>query len=284
MVLEGGSTRSTTETSAGGERAGNAWSGDLTVGDGAVQSVVRAFALLSRLAGDPAGVSELAQRVDLPRSTVSRLLSTLGQIGAVSQTDDEGLYQIGPLVAQLAMGVGPSQTLQTVARQTLVSLVQDFGESAGISVLDESVDVGEVLYLDHVEATGDVQVRDWTGERLQFHSVSAGLVLMANAPIATQIAALDRPLHRYTDSTIVDRHEVLARLERVRSAGLAWTVNELSEDITSVAAPIRDSEGTVVAAVHIHGPSYRFPGEKLVSPIEAGVIEAADRISALLSY
>lgn len=247
----------------------------------AVQSVARAFAILQCLSGGPAGLSEIAERADLPKSTVARLLATLQELGAVTQSDAGGEYRMGPLVTELAGSVTPTRNLANLAHQTLVEVVEDVGEAAGLSVLDEA---GQVLYLDQVDAEQDVQVRDWSGEHVPFHCVASGLILMAGAPPELVRQTLASPLPRYTDNTLVDPTEILARLDATRDAGVVWTSAEFSSELTSVAAPILDTEGVVLAAIHVHGPSYRFPGERRTAEIEKIVIDAAHRISALLSH
>ncbi|MCP5024929.1 MAG: IclR family transcriptional regulator [Actinomycetia bacterium] len=246
-----------------------------------VQSVSRAFAILQSLAGGPAGLSEIAARTDLPKSTVARLLATLQELGAVGQDDTGGEYRMGALVTELAGSVSPTRNLANLAHQSLVELVEDLEEAAGLAVLDET---GQVLYLDQVDADHDIQIRDWTGEYLPFHCVSSGLVLMAGAAPALLRQATSSPLPRYTSQTVSDATEILERVDEARCSGVAWTTNELADDITSVAAPIVDPTRTVVAAVHVHGPSYRFPGDRRRDEIEKIVTEAANRISTLLSH
>ncbi len=247
----------------------------------AVQSVSRAFAILQCLSGGPAGLSDIAERSGLPKSTVARLLGTLQELGAVAQADAGGEYRMGPLVAELAGSLSPTRNLASVAHQTLIELVEDVGEAASLSVLDES---GQVLYLDQVDADNDVQIRDWTGEYAPFHCVASGLVLMSGAPPQLICQALVGNAAATTENTVIDPTEILERLDRVREDGFIWTSAEFSPELTSVAAPIVDTAGTVLAAVHVHGPSYRFPGDRGRDEVEKTVIEATNRISTLLSH
>ena len=110
-----------------------------------VQSVERAFAVLRCLAAGSAGVSDVAERAHLPKSTVSRLLATLGEVGAVEQLAD-GTYRVGDAMADIAAGATPGRHLVAVARPSLTELVATIGEDAGLSVLDGS----DVYYLDQV--------------------------------------------------------------------------------------------------------------------------------------
>ncbi len=242
-----------------------------------VQSVERAFAILDALSGGPTKLTVLAERVGLPKSTVSRLLSTLEELGAVEQVRPSGEYRIGQAIATLAAGAVPGQHLAALARPHLAHLAAVTGEMAGLSVFDD----GWVLYLDHVGPSSEVQVRDWTGERVAAHAVSSGWVLLAGLDRRVFSRWLDRPRERFTARTLTDAPAVVARVEQTRTEGHSWVFGELADDINSVAAPVTDHSGTVVAALHVHGPAYRFPGERRDETL-AELREAADRLSVRL--
>ena len=220
-----------------------------------VQSIERAFLVLRAVAPGPAGIGEVARRVDLPTSTVARLLGTLEGLGAVTRVGDGVTYRVGPAVAELATAADPSSGLVAAARLFRVELVDEVRETAGISVLDGD----EVLYLDHVDAALPVQIREWSGTRLPLHVVSSGLVLLAHRPSEELGAYLSRPLEAFTARTVTASTAIRRRLEEIRDAGFAWTAEELHEGLTSVAAPVRGPSGAVVAALHCHGPSFRVP-------------------------
>ena len=220
-----------------------------------VQSVERAFAVLRSLAAGSAGVSDVADRTGLPKSTVSRLLGTLVDLGAVEQSGALGEYSLGELILDLSASARPGSNLVQIARPSLEELVEGTGETAGLSILHGV----EVYYLDQVEGPHPVNVRDWTGETVDAHVVSSGLVLMAGASEAVRQRMLSAPLTRFTDNTTIDPVRLESRLDEVRCAGVAWSYEELSDGLNSVAAPVFNPAGTVIAAVHVHGPSYRFP-------------------------
>ena len=237
-----------------------------------VQSVERAMAILRCVAGaDAVGVSQIADRSGLPKSTVSRLLSTLHDLGAVAPTADG--YRIGPLIGELASGDCGRSGLVAAARPILAQLVATLGEDAGVSVLDD----GRVLYLEQVSADSDVQLRDWTGERVAPHCVSSGLVLLAHAAPTEQRRVLDGPLLRLTAATMVSRSKLRRRLAAVAARDSEWVFGEFADDINSVAAPVLDGDDRAVAAVHVHGPSYRFPGDRDRDEIAARIAAAAQR-------
>ena len=244
---------------------------------GTVQSVDRAFAVLRRVADAPGGISDIARAVDLPVSTVARLLGTLESVGAVVRLGDSGTYGIGTGIRVLAGAIDASETLVARARPVLAELVARTGETSGLSVIEGD----EVVYLDHVENAHEVTLRDWTGSRLPLHVVSSGLVLLAAQPAGRITEYLAQPLARPTKRTIAEAGRVKRRLVGIRREGHVWTVGEFDDAITSVAAPVVNAHGATIAAIHCHGPSYRFPGDADVHAIAAHVTDAARKLGAM---
>jgi DNA-binding IclR family transcriptional regulator len=243
-----------------------------------VQSVERAFGVLRSLSTGPAGVSEIAERTDLPKSTVSRLLSTLVDVGAVERRADPAEYGLGELIIDLSVSAGPERSLIAFARPLLEALSGATGEAAGLSVLDGV----RVHYLDQVDVIHEVNVRDWTGESIDAHAVPSGLVMAAYGTAASRDLLFAAPLRAWTDHTVTDPVALAARLDGVRAAGYAWGREELSDGLTSVAAPILGRGGSVIAAIHVHAPSYRFPAQGEDAATAATVVDYGRRISERL--
>ncbi len=243
-----------------------------------VQSIERAFAVLRALGDGPIGVTEVAARVDLPKSTAARMLASLAREGAVEQVPGGTRYRLGAQIVSLAAGVVPTRSIVALAHPVLVELASAVGEAAGLSVAEGFV----VHYVDQVDTTHQVLVRDWTGTRLPMHAVSSGQVFLAHmAPLAVDRLLAD-PLERFTPRTLVKAAAMRERLRGVQVDGYAWTSDEFAEGINSVAAPIVDAAGDVSAAVHVHGPSYRFPPVGAEITIALQLLAAAARISARL--
>lgn len=239
-----------------------------------VQSIDRAFAVLRSLTSGPAGVTQLAEQVELPKSTVSRLLSTLEELGVVEQITAGGNYRIGPGLIEIATAVMPGRSLVAGARPHLVELARRTGEAAGLSVPDGRM----AHYVDQADSDNQVQVRDWTGERIVMHAVSSGLVFLAWAEPAFVDAYLKGPLQAFTSRTITDPASLRRRLAEIREAGFAWVFEEFSDGANSVAAPIRNQRGDVIAAIHSHGPAHRFPGTRSADEVGALVVASANRL------
>jgi IclR family acetate operon transcriptional repressor len=243
-----------------------------------VQSIERAFAVLGALTGGPIGVTEVAERVDLPKSTAARMLQSLVREGVVEQVPGETRYRLGPRIERLAGGLGAMRSVAEIARPHLAELAVSLGEAAGLSVPEDR----EVHYVDQVDTPNPVGVRDWTGSRVPLHAVSSGLVFLAHRPAAAVDRYLAQPLLALTARTTTDPDALRERLRAVALAGYAWVHDEFAEGISSVAAGIADASGEVVAAVHVHGPSYRFPPPGRDAAVGLHVATTANRIARTL--
>ncbi len=241
-----------------------------------VQSIRRAFDVLGALGDGPLGVTEVAERAGLPKSTAARLLTTLAGEGAVEQIPGDTSYRLGPRLITLAGGFSLNRSLAAIARPVLAELAAGSGEAAGIGVPDGDL----VHYVDQVDTPNPVQVRDWTGARAPLHAVSSGQVLLAFRTPAAIERFLTRPMERFTDRTLTDPELMRERLHEVRRQGFTWAVEEFDPGISSVAAPIADASGEVIAAVHLHGPSYRFPPAERTVELAQLVVTGAARIAA----
>lgn len=238
-----------------------------------VQSIERAFAVLRSLAAGPAGVTDIAERVGLPKSTVSRLLSTLEELGAVEQVAAGGHYRIGWAMIELSAAARPGRSLVSLARPHLAELNRLTGAAAGLSIPDGT----EMLYLDQVTPDSELQVRDWTGHRIPMHAVPSGQVVLAfDDELAERV--MSAPLQRFTPHTITDPAALRARLASVRAAGYALALEEFAEGLNSVAAPVRDAAGRVVAALHVYGLPSNIPSERDSDEIGRLVQQAASRM------
>ncbi|MGI9606643.1 MAG: IclR family transcriptional regulator [Acidimicrobiales bacterium] len=243
-----------------------------------VQSLERAFSILRALSLGPAGVTDLSDRTGLPKSTVSRLLSSLESERAVRQNAD-GSYQLGGGIAELGSALRVGQSLIDIARPHMVELMEVTGEAVGLN-RHEGDSVRVLIQVDDPDSS--VVVRDWTGEPTPMHAVPAGLVILAHSSRAVVSNYLAGELDRLTSNTMVDPSRLEARFNQIRSDGFAWVFQEFTDDINSVAAPISDSSGRTNLALHIHGPAFRFPNGTDPEELGRRVAATAQRIEAQL--
>ena len=241
-----------------------------------VQSIRRAFAVLGALADGPLGVTDVAERAGLPKSTAARLLATLAAEEAVEQVPGDSAYRLGPRLITLAGGLSFNRSLAALARPVLVELAAASGEAAGLGVPDGDL----IHYIDQVDTPNPVVVRDWTGARAPLHAVSSGQVLLAFRSATAVDRYLAGELETFTPATLATPDAVRDRLREIRRTGHAWAIEEFDPGISSVAAPIADATGEVVAAVHLHGPSYRFPPADRIAELADRVVAGAAQIAA----
>ncbi len=232
--------------------------------DAAVTSSVegpvhRAFGLLQLVvaAGEPVGVRELARRSGLSRSTTSRMLGILADLGMVERTPDGGARP-GAGLATLTRRVATSPAvLRERFRPLAVDMRRTYGENAAVGVDDGN----GFLYLASARVPAAVQVADPLGRTYPFHLVAPGLVAMAAWPTDRLAEYLDDPLESSTERSVVRPAAIRKRLDRIRRDGYAWTDQELDLEVNGLAAPIVDAAGETVAVATLYGPSYRFAEE-----------------------
>lgn len=241
-----------------------------------IQSVQRAFSVLRviGLHGGPTPLATIAAETGLPKSTVSRLLATMVGIGVVEKVAG-GEYALGPELRAIGRPATGRAELLAVAAPYLRALVDEIGEDIGLAVPDR----GAVLYIDQVQSPQPVQVQDWTGDRFPMHTTAAGYVFLAAMSKEDLDAYLAGELLASGPGTETRPAALRREIGRTRRSGYAWTHEAWSEGINGAAAPIRDGTGSVVAAVNVFGPAYRFPGAGDQAEIGLRLAEVSDQIS-----
>ena len=245
----------------------------------AVRSVDRAAALLLAL-GDSqgeAGVTELARRLGLHKSTASRLLATLQRRGLVEQDEETGKYRLGLVVIRLAEKAERTLDFRGISMPELERLARLTHETTGLGVLDGD----QLLTVAQADGPNLVAVGDWTGRLVPLHSVAGGKVLLASLPEREILRLVRRGLDRFTDRTITDLEPLLEELARVRRRGYATAFGEYDTGLNAIAAPVHDARGQVIAAVDVWGPAFRVTPRR-VPELAQQVREAAGAISVRL--
>ena len=217
-------------------------------------------------------LTQLAARSDLTPPTTLRIVRRLLAAGALERTDD-GSYVVG----RRLWDIGLLAPVQTGLREVAAPFLQDLQAATRATVHLAERDGHRVLYLDRLSGVASVPVVSRVGSRLPMHATGVGKVLLAHAPAEVQQRVLAdlRPLTPYT---IVTPGTLARQLERVRRDGFATTREELTLGACSVAVPVRDADGDVVAALGIVVPSLRRDRERLVAALSvaaAGITRLA---------
>jgi len=249
--------------------------------DGGIQSVRRAASLLRAFGGGTPelGVSELGRRLNLHKSTVSRLLATLESEGLLERAPGTEKYRLGPEIARLAGRAEHFGDVREVARPFLVELAELTRETANLAVLDGD----EVNNVDQVSGPHLLRLGNWVGRRTPLHCVANGKALLAFLPKAELDRLTAGPLAAFTPLTMTQPGELRADLALVRQQGYATALGEIEEGLNAIAAPIWEAGGAIAAAISVSGPAYRVTPARVP---ELGQItrEIAKRVSQRLGY
>ncbi|NLN16105.1 MAG: IclR family transcriptional regulator, partial [Firmicutes bacterium] len=220
----------------------------------------------------------LSQALDLPKSTVHRLVATLCARGFMEQVEGTGNYRLGLRLHGLGARTVVARTLTSEAEPFLKSLLEKHGETVSISVLDGH----EAVIVDKMESPQAMRVTSQIGKRNPVHCSASGKVLLAFAPPEAREKILSQiSLERYTDKTITCPEALRGHLDEVRRQGYAVDDEEIQEDQVCLSAPVWDHEGCVCAAITISGPAGRIRGKGL-GAIAASIVAAAWELSGKL--
>jgi DNA-binding IclR family transcriptional regulator len=245
----------------------------------AVRSVDRAAALLLALGECPAeaGVSELARRLGLHKSTASRLLATLERRGLVEQDEGTGKYRLGLAVIRLAERAERTLDLRTIALPELERLARATRETVTLGVVEGDA----CLTVAQVDGPNMVACPDWTGRTTPLHCVASGKVLLA-AMAERDVLRIARPgLPARTERTITGLEALLEELARIRRRGFATAFSEWIEGTNGVAVPVADARGRVIASIGVWGPAFRVSAGR-VAEIVTSTREAAAAVTVRL--
>jgi DNA-binding IclR family transcriptional regulator len=247
---------------------------------GNLQSVRRAVSALEQIAeAGELGVSELGRRLGVHKATASRLVATLAERGLLERDPHTEKYRLGFGLIRLAGAAMAGLDLVRTARPVVEDLAEATRETVNLGV--HSGDA--VVYIDQVTGTRSIVAVSWVGRRTPMHCTSNGKVLLAAMDDAERERQLAGELVRATPKTVTDRDVLRGQLRDVAKRGYAQTLEELEEGLNAVAAPIRQADGRVVAALSVSGPAFRMRPVDLPR-IARQTMEAAAAISRRLGY
>jgi IclR family transcriptional regulator, pca regulon regulatory protein len=242
-----------------------------------VQSLERGLAVIRAFGADTPSLtlSEVARATGLTRAATRRFLLTLGDLGYV-RTDGRR-FELTARVLELGYAFLSSLSLPEVAEPHLERLVSEVHESSSVSLLDGD----DIVYVARVPTSRIMRVTINVGTRFPAYATSMGRVLLAGLEPDALDAYLERvALRRLTARTITAEPKLRAELARVRRQGWAMVDQELEEGLRSVAAPIRDGGGRVVAAVNLSAHASRTSLDAVKRTLLPPLLATAERIEA----
>jgi len=225
-------------------------------------------------------MTELSEKLGLYPSTIHRILDTLKHWGYVEQEPHNQKYQLGLKVLELGMAKLHQMDLAREAPLYLKELVNRCNETVHLGVLEE----GEVLYLAKEESSKTIRMCSYVGKRAPLHCTALGKVLLAYLPEGERKKILGkRELPRLTEKTITGKKELEKELGKVKKQGFAIDRGENEKDVCCIAAPIRNYQGKVIAAVSISGPAFRID-VNTQNNLKEALVEISEKISKRLGY
>lgn len=217
-------------------------------------------------------LKEISEMTGINQATAHRMLNTLREFNLIEQY--EGSYSLGRGFLKYEGIVLNSIEIRRIGLPYLEELSNNLRVNANLALLDEN----EVVYIARAETPHCAYGYFHIGMRRPIYCTALGKVLSCKSPeVVSEV--FKRGVTRYTLNTIVDEAEFLKEIEKVRLQGYALDLEEWSNGINCIAAPLYDSKGEIIAGISISGPTSMYPAEKILEHVPV-LIEYAHRISA----
>ena len=248
-----------------------------------INSVLRAALILQSFSINKTSYTnaELSKKLELNRSTLTRLLYSLEKAGFLERDSKTGEYELTHELYRIGTIYINQVNLHREAMPLLSELASSCKETAHLAVLHKT----EVFIIDRVESTQSVTTRSLSGTKLEAYCTGTGKVLLAHLNEEDLDAFFEAvELKPLTRNTITDIEPLRRHLETVRKQGYAIDDTEHEMELKSVACPVYDNRGSVVAAVSIAGPVFRMTKKRIFRELIPAVTETTEKISARLGY
>ncbi|MEC7762981.1 MAG: IclR family transcriptional regulator [Pseudomonadota bacterium] len=238
-----------------------------------IGAVAHAIGLLRQLGASktPLGVNELARRVSLHKSSVSRLMSTLENYGFVEREDPDGRYGLGVELVALAGPMIADLDVVKVSRPVLRQMADETGETVYVAVWSGR----DTIMIEQAKGERAVAHYAAPGTSMPTHASAAGKLFMAFRPDTYRSVMAEPELEVFTEFTHVG-DALQAELEEIRQNGFAVNDQEYELESCGVAAPIRDVNGVVVGALTVAAPKHRFSARQQMNMAVLIVRQAAE--------
>lgn len=246
-----------------------------------VQSVKRAMIILEELATEKEGlgVTELANRVGLHKSTVHRMLTTLLNLGYVEQSASSDKYRLGMKLLFLGGAILERMDIRHEAHDLLKELSEKVNETVHLVVPDGY----RAIYIDKLDSNKTIRMHSQIGRIAPFHASAVGKAILAFSDEKYIEKVIERGLAKFSANTITEPKELMEHLKKIRESGFAVDDEENEKGIRCVGAPIFDYTGKVIGAISVSGPTVTITQEK-IQEIAENVVECAKKISRRMGW
>lgn len=249
-----------------------------------INSLARGLSILEAfdIANPRLGISELARKTELSKSTVYRLVYTLRTLGYIIPVEEENKYTLGPKVLGLGFAVLSSLELREVASPYLMELSRYVKETVNLAVLDG----WKLIYVERIKTQQILNINLHVGSRLELYNTAMGRVLAAfqEKDWLSDYLQYLRKLPEAKSYWKDNGKKLIDILEEVKNNGYAINNEELTPGLRSVAAPVRNRNGQIVGAVNIAVSSSLYSLQRLKKNLIFPLRRTAQAISAALGY
>lgn len=232
-------------------------------------------------AGKPLSLSQVAEAVSMGLPTAYRFLRTLEFLEWVERIPDLKQYCIAPRVVRFARSFFDTSDFWSFAHQHLIQARREYDETFNLAVLDGT----DILYIDRVKTKKILDISLEIGSKLPAFCTSMGRVLLAALPRAKALRLLERSVRTpFTRHTVTETKALMTILDDVRSQGYAVNCSEMAPELISVAAPVRNLDGQIMAALNMAVNADHYDPSAVETALIPAVISVAARISNALGY
>ncbi|WP_137289151.1 IclR family transcriptional regulator [Natronorubrum halophilum] len=245
-----------------------------------VQAAATTFRIIETLHDlNGAGVAELADELEMPKSTVHDHLRTLTEVEYL--VNENGTYHVGARFLELGGFARSQMKLYQVGSPEIKKLAEETGEHANLLIEEH----GKGIFLNKVKGPDAVNLDTHIGMRVYLQTTALGKAILSRLPEAAVDEIIDRHgLPAVTEQTVTDRDELKAQLAEIRNRGYAIDDEERVLGMRCVAAPICDEDGMPIGAVSVSGPTNRFNNEVFEDEIPKSVLSTANVIEVNMTY
>ncbi|MGQ7791982.1 IclR family transcriptional regulator [Faunimonas sp. B44] len=227
------------------------------------------------------GMQEICTRLDLPRQSAHRILNQLLELGLLQRHLNRERFTVGPRLRLLALKTAYQSHSTGPFHTVLEALAEQTNETCNLGILDQN----KVLLIDRVESEWSLRVHSEVGKRLDPHASAIGKLILSHLPKTRrrQILEASQPLKRFTAFTLVDMDELEAEFAAIRRRGFSISNQGTTLGMLSLAVPVRDPDGRVVAGLAVQAPFVRMDMERALNETVPLMMASAERMERLLA-
>jgi DNA-binding IclR family transcriptional regulator len=247
-----------------------------------IQSIDRTLQILELFSLEKPewGVTEISKALNIYKSNVYNVLTTLAERGFVIKDSKTDKYKLGIKFFELGSIVIKNMDLRKIAHPHIEKLSKEFNETVHLGVLDK----GRVVSIEREESDKELCSHIEIGKRTPLHCTAVGKAIMAYlSKDEVYLILKEKGLEKFTENTITTKKDLENELKKIREQGYVVDNMEHEEGVQCVAGPIRDYTGKVIASMSVSGPAFRI-NESNIPNIAKKVKEYCDNISKEMGY